>query len=57
MAIPIVQVIDRESQSVAALASTPEKADAMITALKAMPGNSGYDFYADEALSIDLIEY
>lgn len=58
LVIPIIQVIDRETQSVVALASTDEKAKAMITALKARPWPASEgDFYAEDPLPIDLIQF
>lgn len=58
LVIPITQVIDRETQYVVALASTPEKATAMIAALKARPwpANEG-DFFAEDALPVDLLSF
>jgi hypothetical protein len=58
LVIPITQVIDRETQSVVALASTPEKAVAMIAALKARPwpANEG-EFYQEDPLPIDLLTF
>jgi hypothetical protein len=59
MAIPITEVIDIETQSTVALASTPAKAAAMITALEGRAKVLGddYKYYAEEALPIDLIEF
>lgn len=60
MAIPITEVIDVETQSTVALASTPAKAAAMITALEAwskVKHGDGRKYYAEDALPIDLIEF
>ena len=53
--IPIIEVIDIETQSVVALASDDAKADAMIKALKAR--NRGPNYYADDALPVDTISF
>lgn len=59
MAIPITEVIDVETQSTVALASTPAKANAMVTALQARAKASGesHKYYAEDPLPIDMIEF
>jgi hypothetical protein len=54
--IPIIEVIDRESQSVVALASDDVKASAMVKALNARDVN-GYGYYADPPLPVDCIAF
>jgi hypothetical protein len=54
LVIPITHVIDIETQHVVALASTPAKATAIITALNARERG---DYYADDPLPVDLIQF
>jgi hypothetical protein len=56
MIIPIIEVIDRETQSVVALASDETKANKMIKALQARDVN-GYGYYADPPLPVDCIAF
>ena len=53
--IPITESIDIETQSVVAVASTPDKAKAMIKALTAR--NPTHKYYAEDALTLDTIEF
>ena len=51
--IPIIEVIDIETQSVVALATDDTKADAMVKALNAMHRDRKH--YADPPLPVDTI--
>jgi hypothetical protein len=57
MIIPIIEVIDIETQSVVALASDDVKAEAMVRALTARAGKGGPMFFAEPALPVDTIAF
>lgn len=56
LVIPITHVIDRETQNVVALATTTEKAEAMIAALRALNG-AGEHYYQEDPLPVDQLSF
>jgi hypothetical protein len=57
MIIPIIEVLDRETQYVVALASDDTKAEKMIAALTARAKGEPQSYYAEPALPVDTIAF